>query len=365
MVRYRFGWLALALLAPLAASAADLGIVPALQTPQVVFTRQAGVYLRQEARVQLPAGQSPFLLDFGRPDIDPATLELRVLQPAEGVRIVGRQFPPRQPGQVVFLLQAEQPAEALLRLSYALKGLEAEIGYTALLAPARQTLTLQAQVTLRNNGKQALPKVQVLLSSGQRLETGLEVGQSLQQPLLRHESVPYQVTYLYDNTRFKDSVRAIVQLPRTGTADFDKAPLPAGKLKVFAPTSGSLPTFVGESSLKYTPAHEKLELDLGIVPEITVLRTKLRGDQVNVRSDVYKKLAMFDSDEEYEFEIENHHASPVVLALQEHVAGEWQMVKASTSYRKLEAGTIELTVKLASGEKTKVGYSVKRLNVEP
>jgi len=40
---------------------------------------------------------------------------------------------------------------------------------------------------------------------------------------------------------------------------------------------------------QYTPAHEKVEWDLGIVPEITVLRTKLRGDQVNQHTDVYKK----------------------------------------------------------------------------
>lgn len=345
--------------------AADLGTVIPAEAPQIVFTSQAGVHLRQVTQAQLQAGDNAFLLDFGRSDIDPATLELRVLEPAEGVTIMGCDFPARQPGQVKFLARASRPVKARLRLSYGLKGLESEVGYVMSLSPREQTLTLEAQVTLRNNGKQPLEQAQIILPGGHCLKTSLGLGQSLQQSLFRQDGIPYQTGYLYDNSRFKDSVRAIMKVSREGSGDFARASLPAGKVRVFAPTAGNLPTFVAETSLKYTPAHEKLELDLGIVPEITVLRTKLRGDQVNARTDVYKKLALFDVEEEYQLEIENHRQGPVTLLVDEHVPGEWQVMKASVPYQKLDAGTLEMTVKLEAGQKTKVNYGFKRLNVEP
>lgn len=347
------------------ARAADVGITATTQPPQVVFTRLAGVHLRQEARVQLQPGDNRFLVDFGRYEIDPATLDLRVLEPAEGVQVMGRDFSPRQPGQVVFLLRAAQPTNARLSVNYALKGLESEVSYSILLAPQSQTLALEAQVALRNNSKQPLPQAQVLLPGGHVLGTGLELGQSVQQRFFRCEAIPYQVRYLYDNTRYKDSVRAILKLERGGSSDFDKLALPAGKVKVFAPTAGNAPGFVAEATAKYAPAHEALELDLGTVPDITILRTKLRGDQANARTDVYKKLALFDLDEEYELEVENHRAAPVTIAFDEHIPGEWQITKANVPWQKLDAGTVELTLKLEPGQKTKMNYVVKRLNVEP
>ena len=347
------------------AQAADVGITAAAAPPQVVFTRLAGVNLRQEATVALQSGENRFLVDFGRSDIDPATLQLRVLEPAQGVAVLGQDLPARQPGQAIFIVRAMQPVTARLALAYALKGLEAEVAYSALLVPQKQTLTLDSQVTLRNNSKQPLPAAQVLLPGGRVLSTALEVGQSVQQRFFRHADVPYQLGYLYDNTRYKDSVRALVKLKRDSSADFDKLPLPAGKVRVFTATAGNMPSFVAEGSAKYTPAHEALELDLGNVPEITVVRTKLRGDQVNARTDVYKKLALFDLDEEYQLVVENRRAAPVTIAFDEHIPGDWQITKSTVPCQKLDAGTVELTLTLEPGQKTQMNYVVRRLNVEP
>jgi len=91
--------LCLGLLAVNTARAADVGTVPGLEPPQVVFTRQAGVILRQEASVHLGEGENRFLFDYGRYDIDPATLELRVLKPAEGVRWSAGSSPRGSPGR--------------------------------------------------------------------------------------------------------------------------------------------------------------------------------------------------------------------------------------------------------------------------
>ena len=344
---------------------AEIGALAPFEAPQIVLTRQAGVYLRQEATVRLAQGANRLSFDFARWDIDPATLDLRLLQPRGTVQLAEQQLPAEQAGRVVWVLMAEQAGECRLRLTCGLKGLEAGTLYTLMLSPGDRQLSLEAQVTLKNGSKLPLPEATVSLPSGQRLTAHLALGEAVQQRLFRFEGVPYEARYLYDNSRFQDSVRALLRVRREGTTEFDKMALPAGRVKVFAPAGGGLTTFVGENDLPYRPPGEKVDLDLGVVPEISVLRTRVRGDQVNVRTDVYKKLALFDLEEELEFEIENHRPGPVVLLIQEHVAGDWQMVKHSHPFEKLDAGTIEFTLKLDPDQKTKMNYVVRRLNVEP
>lgn len=345
--------------------ASEVGTVASLEAPQVYFTRQAGVYLRHETKMALPQGPSCFLFDFARLDIDPTTLELRVLAPREKVQVSGWQFVSGNSGQIVWQLQAAEAVTARLLLSYQVKGLESEVNYNATLNPAAQTLTLEAQVTLRNTGKLTIPPVLVNLPTNRQLKVSLDPGQSVQQRLLQFGDIPYQAQYLYDNTRFGNSVRAYLRLPRAGSATFDKLLLQAGKIKVFAPSAEAFPTFVAESSIPYIPAHEQITIDLGSVPEITVTRSRLRGDQTNVRTDIYTKLVLFDIEEEYELQIENHRATPLTLTVQEHVPGEWRMIKSTVPGEKLDAGTIEFVIKLDPDQKTKLNYTVKRLNVEP
>jgi len=47
---------------------------------------------------------------------------------------------------------------------------------------------------------------------------------------------------------------------------------------------------------------------------------------------------MFDLEEEYAFDLENHRGGPVTITFQEHFPGEWQIVRATAPYQKLDAG---------------------------
>lgn len=361
----RYGISMLLLLCGVGARATEAGALLTLQAPEVVFTQQAGVYLRQEGTAQLAKGENRLLFDFRQLDVDPASVDLRLMGAPAGVQVVGQQLPGKDTGQMLWLVQAQQPTTARLRLAYAVKGLEGEVVYVATLKPAQQQLALEAQVALKNASKESLRQVQVVLASGHKLNTSLEQGQTIQQRLFRFDDIPYEVSYLYDNSRFKDSVRMILTLRRDGDNAFDRLSLPAGRIKVYSSAAGATPSFVAEGTIPYIPRRELVELDLGTAPELTVVRTKLRGEQVNVRSDVYRKLAIFDLEEEYEFEIENHRAGRVALVVQEHVPGEWQMLKNSADYEKKDAGTLEFRLPLPPGQTTKFGYTVKRLNVEP
>lgn len=353
--------LAVALAGFAAAQPADLGATLPASAPSILFTRSAGAHAVQELPVQLERGENRLLVDAASLETDPGTIRVRLLEPADKARLTATTIGP-QPGQVVAAISADEPVRARLRLSYEITTLQAEVSYSLTLDPARQQLALQADLTVRNNGKRDLRQAQATLAQGQQTTLSLRVGETVQRQLLTVPDLPYTISYLYDNGRFKDTVRTLLTIPAEARA---KTPLPAGKARLYAPDAGGGRTLVAEAAMAYAPAGEKIELDLGAAPELAVLRTRLRSDQVNVRTDVYHKLALFDLDEEYELELSNRRPGPVTLVVRERVPGDWQFVKGSQQPEQTDSGTLEWTIRLNAGAKEKLTYSVKRLNVEP
>jgi hypothetical protein len=345
--------------------AAEVGVPASFGPPRVIVTRQAGTHLLREATVTVAAGDNQLSFDFARVGADAATARLAVLSPADGVRIVELRQPVGEATRLVWVLQAAQATACRLRLSYQLKGLETSLAYTVNLRPAEQTLDLEARLVLRNASPEPLSHAEVVLPSGQRVAADLTTGETVLQRLFVCQKLPYESSYLYDNSRFGGAVHATVRLARDGAGEFDAQRLPAGSVKVYAPAPGGLTSFVGEVALPYRPPHEPIELDLGSVQEITVSRTRVRADQLNVKSDVYRRTVLFDLDEQFDLAIASQRPGPVTLKVQEHIAGAWTMLKQTHPSDQLEAGTVQFTLKLSPGEAVALSYTVRRLNVEP
>lgn len=338
-----------------------LGPQVQLDAPTVVFTRGAGVHVRHDLQVQLHAGDNCLMLDVAALEADPATVRMRLLEPAGKVTVLSGNSG-RQPGQMTWQVTAAEAAPARLRLTYEISHLQADVGYGLHLDPSRQRLALQADITVRNGGKHPLLNAKVVLPQGQQTTLSLQPGQSVQQKLFSLADQPYEISYLYDYTRFKDAVRTWLTLPGEPRST---SALPAGKARLYAPGPGGTPSFVADVAIPYVPAGEKLELDLGPAPEIAVVRNRLRSDQVNARTDVYRKLALFDVEEEIELELSNQRTGPATLLIREHVAGDWQLLKSSLPGEQTDSATLEFSVRLPAGATEKLTYTVKRLNVEP
>ena len=358
--------IATTLMAALAVSAAlaqssSLGLVVQPATPTILFTRGAGVHVRQTLQVQLARGENRLLVDATALQTDPAGVTLRVLEPAAGVRVLGAAL--GQPaGRMIWTVAADQPTTASLRLGYEITVLKAEVSYRLLLNPAASTVAVEATLTITNGGKADLPQSKMIFPQGHETTAALPAGQTVQQQLFALPALPYEIRYLYDYNRFKDAVHAMLLLPESNER---RTALPAGRARIFAPGAGAVPTFVADASLPYVASGEKLELDLGTAPEVTVLRNRLRSDQVNVRTDVYRKLALFDLEEDYELEISNHRTGPIALTVREHPAGDWQLTKSSVPGQQTDSATLDFALRLAANAKEKLSFSTKRLNAEP
>lgn len=352
-------------LAPVMAVAADLATVTPLADAEIVLTRQAGAFVRHETAVDLQPGENRFALDFARLGLDPASVRLTVIEPRSGVTSLGRETPAEEPGTLVWHLQAEAAGRARLRLTYALKGLETALHYQARLQPAGAGLQLQAVLAVTNNSRLELSQARVTVAPGQQISTDLRPGQTVQQTLFTLAPVAYETRCLYDFTRFKDTVRMMLVLPRSDDSPASRQALPAGKLRVLAPGGSGPGTLVGETTLPYVPPGEKVDINLGVVPEVTVVRTKLKSEQTNVRTDVYKKLALYDLVEDWQLEFQHHRSGPITLVVHERFAGDWELVKQSHPAERIKADTAEFVLALPPGEKLTLTYTSKRLNVEP
>ncbi len=365
MERLRPGLWALLVLATGSAYCSQIGLISRFGSPRLVVTRQAGVHVLRESVIPLVPGENRLTFDFASVGADPATSRLSVATPAEGVRIVQEIQPPGEPNRSVWVLQADAPAAARLRLAYAVKGLETTTTYRMTLHPADSTLDLDCDLTLRHGGPEPFPDAEVVLPSGRRLTADLGIGETILLNLQRYAQIPYQAYYLCDFSRYQTAVHAVLRVAREGTAELDTCALPAGPLKVYAPGADGLLATITEAALPYVPPHEPLEVDLGPAPEVSMSRTRVRAVQLNERTDVYRRVVLYDLEEQFDLGLANRRGGPTELKVRESIPGQWTMVRESRPSHRLDASTVEYTLTLQAGESAVISYTVKRLNVEP
>lgn len=352
-------------LCPVWAGAAELMMVTPWSEGEIILTRAAGAFVRYEAVVELQAGENHCQFDFAQSGLAAEAVRLSVLEPRETVVHRGREIKADEPGAVIWRLYTPTAGPARLQLTCGLKELESNLQYQALLQPDSRQLQLQAVLSLTNGSLLDLPQARVTVSSGQQITTDLKAGQSGQQPLFTHPGVPYESCYLYDYSRFKDAVQTWLILPRSDDSPASTQALLPGKLKVMAPGGGGAVTLVREVDLPYVPPGEKVELNLGAAAEVTVTRTKLKSEQTNVRTDVYRKNALYDLVEEWQLEFQHHRPGPLTLTVHEHFAGDWELLKQSHPTSQVHVDRAEFILILPPGEKQTLTYTVKRSNVEP
>lgn len=344
-------------------SAPQIGVDLKAEETTVLVHPSTGTFIQHCFTAKLDSGTNTISLLIDAEEINLQHVRLEPVDKASGVSVIEMQHPPATGGQFTWVLSSPGRTACRLRLTYPLKTLESRIQYTLTLDRPMTRLVLENHATLRNTGKAPLLGAAVHLA-GLVVTADLPVGETVQRQMSSFEDIPCKVRLVYDNVRFKDSVMRMLHIPREDTGRFAKTALNSGAARVMSASTG-LPIFLAETTIVYTPPHEPLELAIGAVTDIEVVRTRVKAEQVNVRNDVYRKIAVFDSDEEFEFEITNRRNAPVQLLIREKIADEWQMLRHSQPFVRTDAESIEFTVDLEPGETHKLGYTVRRLNLQP
>jgi len=126
-------------------------------------------------------------------------------------------------------------------------------------------------------------------------------------------------------------------------------PLPKGIVRVYkADSEGSL-QFIGEDTIDHTPKDEQVKIKMG--EAFDVVGERIQKD--------YKSLAWNLYEVEWEIKLRNHKKEDIQVLIVEPVPGDWEIVKSSHPYEKVEAHTLEYKVNIPKDGQVKVGYRVR------
>jgi len=126
-------------------------------------------------------------------------------------------------------------------------------------------------------------------------------------------------------------------------------PLPKGIVRVYKyDDSGSL-QFVGEDRIDHTPKDEKVKIKMGEAFDVV-------GERVQKD---WRKIAWNVYEVEWEIKLRNHKKEGAQVKVIEPVPGDWDVIRSSHRYEKIEAHTLQYVVDVPKDEEVKINYRVR------
>jgi hypothetical protein len=126
-------------------------------------------------------------------------------------------------------------------------------------------------------------------------------------------------------------------------------PLPRGTIRVYKAATDKSLQFIGEDIIDHTPKDEKVKIKMGEAFDVVGERTQRD----------WKKIAWNLYETEWDVQIRNHKQEDVQVTIIEPVPGDWEVVKSSHPYDKIEGHTLQYIVSVPKDGKVTVNYRVR------
>ncbi len=122
-------------------------------------------------------------------------------------------------------------------------------------------------------------------------------------------------------------------------------PLPAGNIKIYQRKDKTETLFIGENMLKPTPKNGKVKLYIGKAFDIKG-KTIIENFEESRKKRYYKKKII----------LENRKDKDVIVKVIKKFYGDWEIIKSTMKYKKIDAFTVEWQVKLNKNKVTSFVY---------
>ena len=129
-------------------------------------------------------------------------------------------------------------------------------------------------------------------------------------------------------------------------------PLPKGKVRVYKRDNDGKEQFVGEDEIDHTAKNEEVRLYLGNAFDIVGERV-----QKDFRSFASGRIV----EETIEIKVRNHKEESVQVQVYEHPWrwSQWDIVKSSTDWEKVDQATLRFPLKLAKDQEKTISYTIR------
>jgi hypothetical protein len=325
-----------------------------IQGPEVVVSEDGQVWLVVQASTVVSHEGRTVVWDLAGWGADAAAARLRF---DAGEAQVWCQWQQQMGDLVQWRLASQQEADVTvpLRLSAPVTDLKVERHHVVTVSD--KGLDWQCRAKLSGwKGKRTESTV-VHLPDG-TLTLALQPDQVVSAPVWQVSNVPYRWELRWDSRGGETAVTTLV-VDRPLGSPLGVRTLPPGRLTLVSKGQELQRDFPGAK------VGERLEIAATPEETVRVQRTRAAATQINVRTDVHRRVAAFDEKLEYEYAVINGGQAEVTLYILEHPGKGWRVEEATHSWARKDAETVILEVPLTAGSKQSVRMVVIRSNLTP
>jgi hypothetical protein len=162
--------------------------------------------------------------------------------------------------------------------------------------------------------------------------------------------VPVVNLYKYEEERYGNNVFRFLSFKNDKEHKLGETPIPGGMLKVYrtADDAGHL-SYTGQSSFKYIPVDEDVELNLGPVANVVVEPKLMDYKTANYRFDRNLNIAGWDEIHTFKVEVKNTREIPVKIEIQRSFGTPyWTLTRSGEfgDFEQVDLDTVKFTLSL-------------------
>jgi len=182
------------------------------------------------------------------------------------------------------------------------------------------------------------------------------------------DEVPVINLYKYEEERYGTSVVRFLSFKNDKEHELGETPIPGGMLKVYRGVGdeGHL-SYTGQSSFKYIPVDEDVELNLGAVANVVVEPKLMDFKTENYRFDRRGNVSGWDEIRTFKIEVKNTRDIDVKVEIKRNFnTSYWDLTRSGNidNFEKVDADTIKFTLTLKPRSKREFGYVLRTYHGE-
>jgi hypothetical protein len=177
------------------------------------------------------------------------------------------------------------------------------------------------------------------------------------------DEVPVVNLYKYEQQRYGNSVVRFLSFKNNKEHELGETPIPGGMLKVYrgVDDKGHL-SYTGQSSFKYVPVDEDVELNLGAVANVVVEPTLMDYRTENYRFDRRGNISGWDEIRKFKIEVRNTREIGVKVEIQRNFNTQyWKLEKSGNfdEFERVDLDTVKFTLILEPRSAKKFEYILR------
>ncbi len=180
------------------------------------------------------------------------------------------------------------------------------------------------------------------------------------------DEIPVVNLYKYEEERYRSSVMRFLSFKNDKEHKLGRTPIPGGVLKVYrAADAQAHLSYAGQSSFKYIPVDEDVELNLGAVSDLVVEPTLMEVRTDNHRFDRNRNVAGWDEIRTFEITVKNTRDIPAKVEIRRNFSTTYWTLQHSgqvEEFEKVDQDTVKFSLLLSPRSERKFQYTLTTYN---